>query len=47
MSKAFVKVDAAWKNPEIEFDPQADIPAGRRNYKTPLGTRQLRDELHH
>ena len=41
MSKAFVKDDAAWEDPEIELDPHADIPAGSRNYMTPLGRSEV------
>jgi len=47
MSKAFVKDDDAWEDPDIELDPGADIPAGRRNYMTPRGAHRLREELHH
>ena len=47
MSKAFVKeddnrVDSA---PEIVLDARADIPPGARNYMTPMGAQQLRNEL--
>ena len=45
MSKAFVKDDDTWQDPEIEIDPRADIPAGSRNYMTPQGVCRLRDEL--
>lgn len=45
MSKAFVKDDDTWEDPEIELDPQADIPAGSRNYMTPQGASKLREEL--
>jgi transcription elongation factor GreB len=45
MSKAFVKDDDTWDDPEIELDPQADIPDGSRNYMTPQGASKLRDEL--
>ena len=45
MNKAFVKDDDTWQDPEIELDPRADIPAGSRNYMTPIGARRLRDEL--
>jgi len=45
MSKAFVKDDDTWEDPEIELDPQANIPAGSRNYMTPQGARRLEEEL--
>jgi transcription elongation factor GreB len=45
MSKAFVKDDDTWDDPEIELDPQADIPADSRNYMTPQGASKLREEL--
>ena len=44
MNKAFVKDDDTWEDPEIELDPEADIPAGSRNYMTPQGARRLREE---
>ena len=46
MNKAFVKDDDTWEDPEIELDPEADIPAGSRNYMTPQGAARLREELH-
>ena len=45
MNKAFVKEDDTWEDPEIELDPEADIPAGSRNYMTPQGAERLREEL--
>ena len=45
MSKAFTREDAA---PEDGFegdDEQNPIPAGAKNYLTPLGWRRMRDEL--
>lgn len=45
MNKAFVKDDDTWEDPEIELDPEADIPAGSRNYMTPQGAGRLREEL--
>jgi transcription elongation factor GreB len=45
MSKAFVKDDDSWQDPEIEIDPRADIPVGSRNYMTARGVCKLRDEL--
>jgi transcription elongation factor GreB len=45
MNKAFVKDDDTWEEPEIELDPEADIPAGSRNYMTPQGAARLREEL--
>jgi len=45
MNKAFVKDDDTWEEPEIELDPEADIPAGSRNYMTPQGAGRLRAEL--
>jgi transcription elongation factor GreB len=45
MNKAFVKDDDAYEDLEIELDPEADIPAGSRNYMTPQGARGLREEL--
>ena len=45
MSKAFTREDAA---PEDDFegdDEQNPIPAGAKNYLTPLGWRRMRDEL--
>ena len=45
MNKAFVKDDDTWEDPEIELDPEADIPAGSRNYMTPQGAARLREEF--
>jgi transcription elongation factor GreB len=45
MNKAFVKDDDIWEDPEIELDPQANIPAGSRNYMTRQGARSLQEEL--
>jgi transcription elongation factor GreB len=45
MNKAFVKDDDTWEDPEIELDPEADIPVGSRNYMTPQGAARLREEL--
>jgi len=45
MNKAFVKDDDTWEDPEIELDPQANIPAGSRNYMTQQGARRLDEEL--
>ena len=45
MNKAFVKDDDTWEDPEIELDPEADIPAGSRTYMTPRGAARLREEL--
>jgi transcription elongation factor GreB len=46
MSKAFTRVDD--NAPEDEFDGDEEhnpIPAGSKNYLTPLGWRRMRDEL--
>ena len=45
MSKAFTREDDA--APEDEFDGEEEnpIPAGSKNYLTPLGWRRMRDEL--
>jgi len=45
MNKAFVKDDDTWEDPEIELDPQADIPEDCSNYMTPRGAGRLREEL--
>ncbi len=45
MNKAFVKDDDTYEDPQIQRDPQADIPAGSRNYMTPAGAARLREEL--
>jgi transcription elongation factor GreB len=45
MSKAFTREDGA-EPPEDDFEDDANpIPAGSKNYLTPLGWRRLRDEL--
>ena len=44
MNKAFVKDDDTWEDPEIELDPQADIPEDCSNYMTPQGAGRLREE---
>jgi transcription elongation factor GreB len=44
MSKAFVKESAAEDDEEFEAPP---LPAGTRNYMTPRGYAQLREELAH
>jgi transcription elongation factor GreB len=45
MSKAFTREDDT--APEDDLDPEDDnpIPAGSKNYLTPLGWRRMRDEL--
>ena len=45
MSKAFTREDDA---PEEDFEGEEDsnpIPAGSKNYLTPLGWRRMRDEI--
>jgi transcription elongation factor GreB len=45
MSKAFTREDAA---PEDDFDPDEEanpIPAGSKNYLTPVGWQRMRDEV--
>jgi transcription elongation factor GreB len=45
MSKAFTREDDSAPEEELEVDDENPIPAGSKNYLTPLGWRRMRDEL--
>ena len=45
MSKAFTREDDAAPEDDLEGEEENPIPAGSKNYLTPLGWRRMRDEL--
>jgi transcription elongation factor GreB len=45
MSKAFTREDDAAPDDDLDEDDKNPIPAGAKNYLTPLGWRRMRDEL--
>jgi transcription elongation factor GreB len=45
MSKAFTREDDAAPEDELDGEEENPIPAGSKNYLTPLGWRRMRDEL--
>ena len=45
MSKAFTREDDNAPEDDFEDDDQNPIPAGSKNYLTPLGWRRMRDEV--
>jgi transcription elongation factor GreB len=45
MSKAFTREDDAVPEDDLDIEEENPIPAGSKNYLTPLGWRRMRDEL--
>jgi transcription elongation factor GreB len=45
VSKAFTREDDAAPEEELDTEDENPIPAGSKNYLTPLGWRRMRDEL--
>ena len=45
MSKAFTREDDSAPEEDLEVEEENPIPAGSKNYLTPLGWRRMRDEL--
>ncbi len=45
MSKAFTREDDAAPEDDLDIEEENPIPAGSKNYLTPLGWRRMRDEL--
>ncbi len=45
MSKAFTREDDAAPEDDLDIEEDNPIPAGSKNYLTPLGWRRMRDEL--